>query len=379
MRKTYKYRIYPTKEQTAKFEEILDICRILYNDCITERRDAWETCHKSISYYDQQNQLPAIKEFDEDLKLIHSHIIQDVLRRVDKAYKNFYRRVKNGSRKVGFPRYKGRNRYDSFTYPQYGNGVKLKDEKLYLSKIGDIRIFLHRDIPEASTIKTCTIKKDTDQWYACFSVELQDAPKKEKIESVVGVDVGLKNIVTLSTGEQIEPPRHLRASEKKLAKEQRRLSRKEEGSENRKKQKTIVVRVHRKIRNQRSDFNHKLSRKLVTNFDLIAFEDLRIKNMLKNHHLAKSISDAGWNQLQNFTSYKAAEAGRYTDFVVANGTTIDCSVCGYSVPKTLATRIHHCLNCGNIQDRDHNAAMNIRNRAICTLGLRGIEACGGVP
>ena len=372
MRKTFKFRIYPNKKQTAKLERIISICRSLYNDAITERRDAWKTCRKSINYYNQANQLKEIKTFDDELRGIHSQVIQDVLRRVEKAYKNFYRRVKKKERKAGFPRYKGRNRYDSFTYPQYGNGAEIKNGKLYLSKIGDVRIIQHR--PIEGNIKTCTIKRDVDQWYACFGVEIEQEIEPVEINTAVGVDVGLNYLITTSDGEQIKPPKHLRLAEKKLAKEQRRLSRKKKRSKNRNKQRTKVARTHRKIKNQRKDFNHKLSRKLVDSHDLIAFENLNILGMLKNHHLAKSISDAGWYQLQTFVSYKAEWAGKYVEFVDARGTSIDCSVCGEAVSKTLATRIHRCPNCGVSMDRDVNAARNILER---THGQWG-GACGGV-
>jgi len=358
MKRTYKFRIYPTKDQEAILNRWIETCRVLYNDCITERRDAWKQCRKSISCYDQANQLPEIKKFDDGLRSVHSQVIQDVLRRVDKAYQNFYRRVRNGDRKAGFPRYKGKNRYDSFTYPQ--SGFEIRGDKLTLSKIGDIKIKQHRAIEE--NVKTCTIKRDVDQWYACFSVELPDAPMKERIESAIGVDLGLTSIITTNTGEKVDPPTYLRKSGKKLSREQRRLSRKREGSSNREKQKRIVRRVHRKIRNQRTDFNHKLSRDLVNNNDLIVFEDLSIKNMLQNHHLAKSIFDAGWHQLQRFTAYKAEEAGKYVIFADPNGTSIECSVCGYRVEKTLATRVHRCPECGLIEDRDVNAAKNILKR-----------------
>lgn len=363
MKRTYKFRIYPTKDQEAALSYWIDTCRVLYNDCITERRDAWKQCRKSISYYDQANQLSEIKKFDDDLRSVHSQVIQDVLRRVDKAYQNFYRRVRNGDRKAGFPRYKGKTRYDSFTYPQ--SGFVIDENKLTLSKIGDIKIRQHREIE--GNIKTCTIKRDVDQWYVCFSAELPDAPMKEKIESAVGIDLGLTSIITTDTGEKVDPPKHLRKSEEKLSREQRRLSRKVKGSNNRRKQKRIVGRVHRKIRNQRTDFNHKLSRDLVNNNDLIAFEDLSIKNMTQNHRLAKSISDAGWYQLQRFTAYKAEEAGKYVVFVDPNGTSIECNVCGYRVEKTLTTRVHRCPECGLIEDRDVNAAKNILKRGYDCL------------
>jgi len=313
---------------------------------------------KWLTYHDQATALPRMKEDNPFLLQVHSQVLQDTLRRVDKSFKNFFRRVKNGE-KPGYPRFKGYWRYDSFTYPQ--SGFRL-DGKLWLSKIGGISIRLHRKIPEDAVIKTCTVRRDVDRWYACFSVELPDVKVKKPIEKAVGVDVGLTSIVTLSTGEKIKPPKFLRKSEKKLAREQRRLSRKKKGSKNRLKQRIKVAKLYRKIREQRVDFNHKLSRKLVDNYDLIAFEDLRIKNMLQNHHLAKSISDAGWSQLQSFTTYKAEEAGKYVGFVTPSGTSQECSSCKAMMELSLANRTFRCDDCGSVIDRDHNAAINILKR-----------------
>ncbi len=281
--------------------------------------------------------------------------------RLDKAFKSFYRRVESGE-KAGYPRFKGRNRYDSFTYFQYSNGVELLGKKLWLSKIGELNIKLHRELPSGAIIKTCTLRRDVDRWYACFSVELPIAQVEQEIKSAVGVDVGLKSLVTLSNGEKIEPPKYLCRSEEALAREQRRLSKKKRGSHNRNKQRTKVARLHRRIRDQRSDFNHKLSRWLVDSYDLIAFEDLWVKNMLGNHYLARSIADASWSRLQAYTAYKAAETGKRVVLVESNGTTQECSNCGATMQLGLADRTFRCSCCGFTADRDHNAAINILKR-----------------
>jgi putative transposase len=236
-----------------------------------------------------------------------------VLRRLDTTFQHFFRRITNGE-KAGYPRFKGQYRYDSFTYPQSGFALDYHHQKLRLSKIGAITIKLHRAIPAEGVIKTCTITRDVDHWYACFSVALPDPVPPESsqraIQKAIGVDVGLTNLLTFNNGDTIDNPRWLRHSEKQLVKEQRRKDRKlKKGSRNRHKQNTKVARLHRKIRNQRKDFHHKLSRKLVDDYDLVVYEQLRITNMVKNHHLAKSISDAGWGQLMRFTEYKAEEAG----------------------------------------------------------------------
>jgi putative transposase len=288
--------------------------------------------------------------------------LQDVTLRLERGFENYFERTREGER-AGYPRFKGWNRYNSFTYPQYGNGVVLKDGRLALSKIGSVRIFQHRSLPPNAIIKTCTIRRDVDKWYACLTLIIEDnQPQLHESKNQVGVDLGLSSLVTLSNGEKIEPPKFLRKSEKKLKREQRRLSRKKKGSQNRRKQVTKLARIHQKIRLERSDFNHKLSRTLVNRFDVIGFENLRIPNMMKNHRLAKSIADAGWGQLRLFTSYKAEEAGKRVETVDSYGTTRDCSKCEFHVSKMLSERIHKCPNCGLTLDRDWNAAQNVLKR-----------------
>jgi putative transposase len=371
MKKAYMFRIYPNKNQEVKMVRTLNTCRRLYNDALAERKKQAELnrLRKSfdvfpwgkpewIFYEDQANELAADKDFFQ--KEVHSQVLQNVLKRVQKSMDNFFR----GS---GYPRFKGRNRYDSFTYPQ--SGFELEYGKLILSKIGNIKIILHRGIE--GRIKTCTIKRDVDQWYAIFTVEIE-RPIQKHIETMIGIDVGLTDLLALNNGEMIKPPKFLRESELKLGKEQRRLAKKKLRSNNRKDQKIVVAKVHRRIRNQRKDFAHKTARTLVKRFDLIAFEDLQIKNMVQNHHLAKSIMDAGWYQLQTLTASKAEEAGKQVKLCIANGTSQTCHVCGNKQKMTLRDRIFRCNQCGNIENRDTNAANVILDR--CTVGMTGIEA-----
>jgi putative transposase len=378
MKKAYVFQIYPNKNQEVRMVRTLNTCRHLYNNALSERKRRIELnrLKKSfdifpwgkpewISYEDQANDLSACK--DSFQKEVHSQVLQNVLKRVNRSIENFFIGF-------GFPRYKGRNRYDSFTYPQSGFDVELnnaQEGKLNLSKIGTMRIILHRDIE--GKIKTCTIKRDVDQWYAIFTTEVGNPIPKVPVVSKIGIDVGLINLLALSNGETVEPPKFLRVSEQKLAKEQRRLSRKKKGSENRKNQRIKVARVHRKIRNQRKDFSHKTARTLVRRFDLIGFENLQIQNMVQNHHLAKSIMDAGWYQLQTLTASKAEEAGKQVNLCIAAGTSQTCNVCGNKQKLTLKDRVFHCNQCGNVEDRDVNAANNIEDR--CTVGTTGIEAC----
>jgi len=375
MRKTFQFRIYPNKNQEVVMNRTLSTCRKLYNDSLAERKREAELNElertfgiipwgktKWIEYGDQQNALPLTKTPYQ--KEVFSQVLQNVLKRVDRSFKNFFRGF-------GYPRFQGRDRYNSFTYPQ--SGFKIEDGKLTLSKIGNIKIVLHREIE--GKIKTCTIKKDIDQWYVSFSVEIDIPIIPVEIKTETGIDVGLKSLITMSNGCQIEPPEFLRVSEKKLTREQKRLSRKKKRSKNRNNQRIVVAKVHRKIRNQRNDFAHKTSRKLVDEYDRIVFEDLQIRNMVKNHHLAKSISDAGWSQLINFTKTKAEYAGKIVELVNPRNTSQNCSGCGNSVKKDLSMRIHSCPFCGLVLDRDHNAAINILNS---TVGITGIYARQGL-
>ena len=378
MKKTYQFRIYPNKSQEIVMNRTLSTCRHLYNDSLSERKKQAEHNRLKqqfdvfpwgkpewINYYDQKLDLTANKTPYQ--KEVHSQVLQDVIKRVDRSFKNFY----NG---FGYPRFQGKNRYNSFTYPQ--SGFSLKDGKLFLSKIGRLKIILHREIQ--GKIKTCTIKKDIDQWYVSFSCDIGAPMIPVEIKIETGIDVGLSSLITLSNGTQIESPEFLRESEDKLTQEQKRLSRKEKGSGKRNKQRIKVSKLHRKIRNQRKDFNHKMSRVLVDTYDRIVFEDLQIQNMVHNHHLAKSISDAGWYQLMQFTKSKAECAGKVVEFVNPRNTSQNCSGCRNPVTKNLSIRVHNCPFCGLVLDRDHNAAINILKRFINTVGTTGINARQGI-
>ena len=360
MKTAYKFRMYPNRQQEAQLDLNLETCRHLYNLALADRKYSYETEGISRTYEDQAAML-VVEKKDSNFTCVFSQVLQDVLRRLDKSFKAFFRRVKNGE-KPGYPRFKGVGWYKSFTYPQVG--FKLDCSKLTLSKIGSIRIFKHREVE--GKIKTCTIKKDLlGHWYAILVSEMKDVPQVEP-KVAIGVDVGLKNMVALSDGTAIQYPRYYVQAEKKLAVAQRELSRKKKGSINRQVAKTRVAKLHQKIQNHRDEFLHQVSRKLVDSADLIVFENLNISGMLKNHHLAKHIQDHAWGKLIQFTQSKAAKAGKVVELVDARYTSQKCSQCGIIVPKTLAERVHRCPNCWLEMDRDINASLNIR-----TLGLSG--------
>ncbi|PJA84275.1 MAG: transposase [Candidatus Nealsonbacteria bacterium CG_4_9_14_3_um_filter_37_13] len=377
-KKTYKYRLYPTKKQQEILEKHLSLCRWLYNHFLDERRTLYQKKKIKVFCYDQIKKILELKKEKPELNNVYSQILQDVVKRLDKAFQNFFRRVKenkNGKKqKVGYPRFKGYWRYDSFIYPQFG--FELRDDKLNLSKIGSIKLKLHRLLE--GTPKTLTVRRTrTNKWYACFSVEIKkELPKKKVIQEAIGIDVGLDSFLTTSQGEKIDNPRYLTKSEEKLAKIQRWHSRKKLKSSNRKKSRLKVARLYEKITDQRLDFLHKLSSGLAKSFQLIAFEKLNIKGMVRNKYLAKSISDASWNRFLQQLRYKAAEAGIWAVEINAKNTSQICSGCGSNVPKTLAVKKHKCPQCGLIIDRDINAAKNILQLALNTVGTTGINACG---
>ena len=361
--KAYRYRLFPTKSQVSQMEQTLEICRWVYNETLAMRKNAWEQEQRHISYYESKRQIPLWKKERPELSTVYSQVLQNVTLRVDLAFKAFFRRLKSGE-KPGYPRFKGKGRYDSFTYPQYG--FKLDGDRLHLSKIGDVKIVLHR--PIEGTIKTLTIRRSaTGKWYACFSVEYDPTPAPQK-ESVVGIDVGLESFATLSNGEKIENPRFFRTDEKALAKAQRKLSKAEKGTPERKKARKIVAHVHERIANRRLNFAHQTSRKVVDRFGTIVFEDLNITNMQKNHHLAKSIADAAWSMFITITESKAEDAGSRVILVNPRNTSQICSRCGMIVAKTLSDRVHSCPHCGLVMDRDQNAAINIMRLGLQSQG-----------
>ncbi|TCP70380.1 RNA-guided endonuclease InsQ/TnpB family protein [Baia soyae] len=356
MIKSYKFKIEPTKTQIEQIEATLNLCRWLYNTALEQRKFAYRHRNISVSYNMQQNELPQLKKELPDFKQVQSQVLQDVLRRLDKAFKAFFRRIKAGQ-KAGYPRFQGKRRYDSFTYPQ--SGFSLENKYLKLSKIGNVRIKCHRQIE--GKIKTCSIIRKNGRYYACFSCEVEI--RAYSTGKQVGVDLGVRHLAITSEREFFEHPKYLRKSEHKLKRLQRIVSRRKKGSNRRSKAVSLLSRMHEYIANQRKDTAHKISRHLVDHYDLIEFEDLNIQGMVQNHNLAKSIVDAGWNQLVQFTTYKAGYAGKHVIQVNPHNTSQACSECGQIVKKTLKDRTHQC-SCGYVEDRDINAARNILKRAI---------------
>ena len=347
-------------------QNTLDECRWLYNHLLEQRKTVWEERQESLSMYDQINMFPALKKERPSLTTVHSQILQNVAMRIDLAFKAFFRRVKAGE-KPGYPRFRGAGWYDSFTYPQ--GGYSINSNKVTLSKIGTVKAVVHR--PIEGKIKTCCVRHtSTGKWFVSFACEMEDQLLPQSSEAV-GIDVGLINFATLSTGETLPNPRFFRSDEKALAKAQRNLSKEEKGTPTRRKRRRVVAHIHERISNRRTDFAHQNSRRIVNRFGVIAVEDLNINQMRHNHCLAKSISDVAWGQFAAFLLYKAASAGRKYIAVNPSYTTQDCSRCGHRQHLTLSEREFRCPCCGFVLDRDHNASLN-----ILALGLQGM---GSIP
>jgi putative transposase len=371
MRKAFKYRVYLTNGQRRILEQQLEECRWVYNETLAYRKRAYEEEQRTANWYETKRLLPIWKETRPALKLVHSMVLQNVTERVDLAFRSYFRRVREGAEDVGYPRFKSFGRYDSMTYPQYGNGVRIEGDRLILSKIGAVKMVMHR--PMDGTPKTVTLSRSaTGKWYACIACETEAHPL-EPTEQIIGVDVGLASFATLSNGEQIENPRFYRKDEADLKRVQKRkdAAKNAQNWDENRKQKALLGKIHERIGNRRSDFAHKRSRELVNHYQVIMFEDLAPLDMgkRKGRGMRKSIMDVAWTQFISMTIGKAAEAGRTVILVDPCNTSKMCSGCGELVTKTLSDRTHTCPACGLVLDRDTNAAINILQRGLQTLRL----------
>ncbi len=373
MYQSFKYRLYPFRSQEMELLRQLDELKFLHNYALEQRIDAWRTEKRSVGYTEQAASLTQWRNYDRNgIGRVHSQVAQECLQRIADSYKHFFRRLKEGTR-PGFPHF--RSEVTSLTYPQAYSAVTITEgrmgtKRLHLSKIGDVPIELHRQ-PVDGRIKTCTVKREGDRWYAVLTVEIPDAPTPPATSPVnpVGIDLGLNRIATLSTGETVDPPRFLRKAEKRLKRLDREVSRRVKHSHNREKAKLRRARYFAKIRDRRRDFAHKLTTRWTSGYDLIAFEDLNVRSMIRGLNNAKSISDAGWGMLRQMSEYKQLKRShRYVE-VSARNTTQTCSTCGeYAYPPLeLKDRVFRCPN-GHVEDRDINAARNVVARALAAVG-----------
>jgi len=368
--RNYKFRISPKGGKLKKLQATLDTCRFVYNKVLETRKTAWEEEKKSLRVYDCHN---LIKTWD--IEGVHSQVLQNVSARVDLAFQGFFRRVKQVGEKAGYPRFKGFDRYDSFCFPQSGFKLLEGGKKLFLSKVGDVKVNLHREIE--GKVKTCTIKREGDDWYVIFAYKVEKRVKEKFETKAIGIDVGCIDFATMSDGETIVNPHFLRKSEMELKETQSKYSKLKQLPKDDKKKvkvKKKLVKLHCKIKNQRKDFLHKTSHKLVNDYSVICVEKLKVKDMLKNNWRAlnKSIIDSGWTTFRNMLNYKAEEAGSLVVEVNPAYTSQICSGCGVKVKKDLSDRIHKCDTCGLEIGRDLNAAKNILRVGMDSLSNRKV-------
>jgi putative transposase len=387
MRIAYQYRFRPTKTQSAQMETWLNLLRMQYNYRLAERFKWWEENRCSINacplvcsiapvaeqaeYYGQKRDLVQTKAKFPEYGDIYSDVLQDCIGRVKKTFDRFLKADSSGKRS-GRPRFKQRSRYRSFTYPRMKASC-IRDKHITLPKIGDVKVILHRPIPDGFTIKTCTVVHKADGWYVTLSLQDDTVPTISPdidTEKAVGIDVGLKDFLVTSNNETVPIPQFARSSEKRRKLLNKALSRKpKKGTKRRQKAGKRLSKHYQKVARQRKDFHHKVANWLVRKYDIIAHEDLNIKGLAKTR-LSKSILDAGWGEFIEIVRVLAESAGRLTVAVNPSGTSQNCSGCGEKVPKTLKDRWHSCT-CGIELDRDLNAAINIKNTA---LGHRVVKA-----
>ena len=358
--RAYKFRLYPNKEQAREMQTHLWLSKNLWNDML-------DLTKQMYADYERFPSLNALNELAKTSGL-YSQTSQDIFRRLKKAIGNVCAKRKKGLA-AGFPRFKGMDRIKSITYPQFGFKL-LPKKRLKVTPFGDINIKLHR--PVKGAIKTLTLKKEADKWYAVLTAETTSLIPKENNGTAIGIDLGLMTFATLSNRESIRKPEHMRTYEDVLAFRQKELSDKKLRSLNRRKARFRLNKIHAKVANTRKDWLHKAANDLLSRYSLIAFEDLNVQGIAEKH--GKGVSDAGWSIFTDIISYKAEEAGCEVIFVDPKNTTKDCSRCGTCVPKEERERVHNCPSCGLSIDRDLNAAINILARA--TDGQSESNACG---
>lgn len=389
---TYQYKIKPNLEQEIVMTQWLELLRRHYNYALGQRLD-WlsrtrasrdrcslisepigEIPQQFPNYNFQAGELKQTKELFPEYKELYHDVQQQNLKRLDKAWERWIKPDKTGKR-GGRPRFKKAGELRSFTFPRVNSpkaGAHINNGMLKLSKIGKIPVIVHREIPDGFVLKTCSLVKKADGWYVCVTCEDETVPDLKPIDRVktaVGVDVGLKEFLTTSDGEVVPIPQIYRKAQNHLARQQRFLSRQEKGSKSYKRQQNKIARIHQRIQRQRKDFHYQTAHQLVRNYDLIAVEDLQVKNLARNSKLAKSILDAAWSQFITILESVAVKCGVHIVKVNPHNTSQDCSGCGVKVPKSLSVRIHCCPKCGLTLDRDENAAINILMKALQAVGL----------
>src|SRR2546426_3229038 len=370
----FRFRLYPNRKQEQRMLTMVEAGRQLWNDALAHRKQRWEEKRLSTSYSQQCWILTAEKRINSSFRELYSQAGQEILHRLDRAFAAFFEHRKR------YPRFKKFSQDGSFTYPQAYNGSVKPDavqKRLYLSKVGNVKAVFHIGMPTHEKLKTCTVVREPNgEWYASLVYDDEDngknnAPQpqaKQCFTSPVGVDLGLKSLIATTDGAKIPHPQFLRNAEERLKRLHRNFSRTRIGSENRGRARRLLAVGSSKVSRQRVDFNHKLSTDLLRKHDLIAFEDLKVRNMVRNHALAKSIADAGWGQLRRFSEYKATRAGKLVVSVFPAYSTQECYYCGALNQVPLSVRSFECRGCQKMLDRDFNAAWIVLKRGLAQVG-----------
>lgn len=360
--RSYKYRLYPNRTQVAGLEAMLGSFCDLYNAALQQRIEAYRRQGKTLRYVDQAGELKAIRAVDERLAGYSFSAEQQVLRRLDKAFKAFFRRL-TGKRKAGFPRFRTKSMFDSAEF-RVGDGLTIrKNKRLGIVGIhGEIKVKWHRNIPAGAKVGTAVVSRSAGMWFVCFQITMPDHEGLPRDGAAVGLDVGLSSLIATSDGETVETPQWTKRAACKQRRLQRALARCKRNSKRRAKVRRNLARHSAATANRRRDFLHKLSHSLIDRYALIALEDLNVDRLARSM-LAKAVHNAAWGHLRSLLEYKAANAGVRVVAVDPRGTSQACPECGAVVAKTLSDRVHRC-DCGCVLDRDVAAAKVILHRAI---------------
>lgn len=355
--RAYKFKLRPTPTQAEQLEWTLDRCRELYNAAVEERSTAWKRSGISITRAQQQKQLPDVKVVRPEYKQINAQVLQDVIRRVDITFAAFFRNRKEG-RKTHYPRYRSRETYHSFTFPQaYTQGVHIRGQNLWIHGIGKTRVHWSRGI-EGSP-KTASISRQPDGWYVTFTCTDVPVRRLPATHTQIGIDLGIEAFATLSDGTRIPNPHYHTEIAQRLRVLSRKLSRCKRGSIRRKQARKQVAKLWLKSARRMADRNYKLALDLARRYDAIYYEDLQVANMVRNPTLGKSIWGAGWGDFLRVLRHTSESHGRLAQSVPPHFTSQICSGCGSVVKKELSEREHKCPDCGLVLHRDHNAALNV--------------------
>jgi putative transposase len=386
--RVYRYRLYPTRGQREALEKQVGFACELYNAALEQRRDAWQRHKESVGYHEQSAELRVLRAAGLLPAEANFWSQQAVLRQLDRAFEAFFRRLKRGE-SPGYPRFKSARRFDTLTWTMKGNagGVALAERsRLRLQGVGHVKVKWHRAIPESAALGEVKVTRSSDgrRWHVAFYAELPDPEPQKPTGRVVGVDLGVRRLASLSTGERLCGPRAGKAARPAVRRAARKVARRARGSNRRRKAAAQLDRQCEREANRRRDRAHKLTRKLVERFDLIAHEDLRVRDMMRSARgtatepgtgvaakraLNREIADQGWSQMLSFLAYKAEEAGRRVVSIPPQNTSRTCAECGAVDARSRRAERFRCVACGHTADADVNAARVILNRALARDGI----------